>query len=82
MRSRNQASESTQLREDIVSISQLRLKIEFSFSQVRCCVHYVEIHQLRRLVFDDYQRCPVSLEFNGFIRTLYIICSRETLLVS
>ena len=69
VRSRNQASVSTQLRMTHVDkcvfpfiiICQLRRPNEFKCSQVCYFVHYVEIHQVRRLVFDNYQWCPVSL---------------------
>ena len=43
-----------------IILSQLRRPIEFKFWQV-CYFMHVEIHQVRRLVFDIYQRCPVPL---------------------
>ena len=43
-----------------ISISQLRWPIELKKLQV-CYFMHVEIHQLWRLVFDNYQQCPVSL---------------------
>ena len=36
-----------------IIISQLRRPIELKFSQVCYCMHYVEIHQVRTLVFDN-----------------------------
>ena len=35
--------------------------IELKFSQVCRYFMHVEIHQVRRLVFDNHQRCPVPL---------------------
>ena len=42
-------------------ILQLRRPIELKLSQFCYFYAYVEIHQMRRLVFDNYRRCPVSL---------------------
>ena len=59
LRSRNQASESTQLCDkdvfSLIVILQLRRPItELKFSQI-CFMHaYVEIHQVGRLFFDNY----------------------------
>ena len=44
-----------------IIISQLRRPIELKFSQGLLFYAYVEIHQVRRLVFDNYQQCPVPL---------------------
>ena len=55
-----------------IVISQLRRPFEFRFSQVRYFFAYVEIHQVRRLVFENNKLCPVSLSllatFEGALR--------------
>ena len=44
----------------------ISMTINIKFSQVYYFVHnYVEILQVRRLVFDNYQLCPVSLTLDG-----------------
>ena len=58
MTSRNQASESTQLRVtrvffSFIVISQLRRPIELNFFTDLLFCAYVEVHQVRRLVFDN-----------------------------
>ena len=58
-----------------IIFSQLRRPIEFKFSQV-CYyyAYYVEIHQVRRLVFDNnYQRCPVPLNTLFFCFCLKVL---------
>ena len=46
----------------VVNISQPRRSIELKFSKVCYLMHInAEIHQVRRLVFENYQQCPVSL---------------------
>ena len=55
----------------IAVISQLRRPIELKFSQL--CYFICEIHQVGRLVFENYQRCPVPLK--GLYDILYVCVS-------
>ena len=45
----------------LIIISQLWKPVELKCSQVCYFMHNVEIHQVSRQVFDNYQYCPMSL---------------------
>ena len=70
--SRNQASESTQLRVNrfffLSSLSRnFDDQLSSNFSQVCYFIHMLTLHQLRRLVFDNNQKCPVFLKTTKYL---------------
>ena len=61
-----------------IVISQLRRPIKQKFSQVYYFMHMLRQHQVRRLVFDNYQQCPESLKkcfevFVNYMRPIYVV---------